>query len=92
MYILYKNPIQLDTLAIVRFIHFSGKPVIPRYCVEINHPKWVVNLPSIEEYNGNRHVGINEVVKYYESKTGITDLLKKSEEFSNKFPLYTINS
>lgn len=92
MYILHKNPIQLDTLAIVRFLQFSGKPCIPKYCIEINHPSWVTSLPSIEEYNGKRHIGMNEVVKYYESKTGINDLFKKSEEFSKKFPLYTINS
>jgi hypothetical protein len=82
MYILYKKPIQMDTLVIVRFLQFSGNPCLPRYCIEINHPKWVTSLHSIEEYNGVRHVGIHEVVKYYESKSG---------EFSKKFPNYTIN-
>lgn len=91
MYILYKNPIQLETLAIVRYLQYSGKPNIPRYCIEINHPSWVTSLPSVEEYNGTKHVGLDAVVKYYENKSEISDLLKKSEEFSKKFPDFTIN-
>lgn len=45
MYILYKNPIQLETLAIVRYYNIQENRTFP----EINHPSWATSLPSVEE-------------------------------------------
>jgi hypothetical protein len=90
-YILYKNALQLDTLKIVRYLHFNGKSNLPKYVIERSHPEWVTELPSLIEYDGTKHIGKSEVIKYYENKSGIDDILNKANLFSVSNPNYTIN-
>ena len=50
VYLLYKGPVQLDTLAMVRYLHSQGIDLQPALCVERQHPEWVAALPSIEVF------------------------------------------
>lgn len=47
MYILYKKPLQLDTLYIVQYLHSINITFLPHSIFERNHPPNVTNLPSI---------------------------------------------
>jgi hypothetical protein len=47
-YILYKKPIQLETLYIVQYLYYLRIICIPKCCIERNYPIWVNDLPSIE--------------------------------------------
>jgi len=86
MYILYKNPIQLSTLHIVQYCHYNNIHIKPKYCIERNHPKEVKELPTIFDINENKYYsGLDEVIEYYQSKTG------KSNEFKKQNPDYHIN-
>lgn len=40
-YVLYKKPIQYDTLYIVQYLHYLGINIVPTCCIERNHPEWV---------------------------------------------------
>jgi hypothetical protein len=90
-YVLYKHPIQYDTLNIVRYLHSIGKSNEPLHCIERNYPDWVLELPSIKELNGATHIGFENVVKYYENVSGITDLLEKVNIFKTNNTNYTIH-
>ena len=47
-YILYKNPIQTDTLKMVRYLYtLTGSNCLPLSCIERAFPAWVTQLPSI---------------------------------------------
>jgi hypothetical protein len=81
-YILYKNPIQLDTLEIVHYLHSHGyKHVAPACCIERNHPAWVTMLPAIETMGGHRYIGLDMCVQYWETLHGETNLLDKAHKF-----------
>lgn len=80
-YILYKNPIQLDTLAIVQYLHSCGCHAQPKYCIERGHPAWVTELPSIETDGGQRYVGLDQCIQFYEHVSGRSDLLKDALAF-----------
>ena len=90
-YILYKNPIQYDTLYIVKYLHYLGINIIPTCCIERNHPEWVKELPSIETVEKERYIGINECIYFFEKKTNIDNLYNKSYEFKNMNPNYRIH-
>lgn len=91
-YILYKNPIQIDTLTIVQYLHYNGHKATPKYCIERNYPPWVVDLPSIETISEQqRYVGLNNCILFYEKNYDIKDILAKSLNFKNKNPDYCIN-
>lgn len=47
MYILYKKPIQLETLNIVRYLHSHHINLLPDAVYERNYPNNVTELPSI---------------------------------------------
>lgn len=74
-YILYKNPVQLDTLAIVHYL-FSEKNIdlSPHVIFERNHPNWVSSIPSIL-YDDEKFIGLSECIRFYEKYSGITNLL-----------------
>lgn len=91
-YVLYKNPIQTDTLAIVQYLNSLGIKLLPAYCIELNHSSWVVELPSIEVFGGRRYIGLRECIGFYESVSGERNLLKKALEFKEKNPGYKIVS
>ncbi len=90
-YVLYKNPIQHNTLHIVQYLHSIGKSNEPQHCIERNYPEWAINLPAIKELNGTTHIGFENVVKYYEQKSGVKDLLEKVNIFKIENPNYTIH-
>jgi hypothetical protein len=90
-YILYKNPIQLDTLHIVQYLHSIDINIIPKYCIERNHPKWVAELPSIETSNGQKYIGINACIHFYTRVSNIENIMEKTETFIKKYPEYRIN-
>ena len=89
MYILYKNPIQLDTLYIVQYLHYNNINILPSYIIEKNYPNYITNLPTII-YNNNIYSGLSEVISFYEQISGIDNILEKAIEFKKQNPKYTI--
>jgi hypothetical protein len=88
-YILYKHPIQYDTLNMVQYLYNINVDIQPIYCIERNHG--ITILPTIYDVSENKYYyGIEEVVRYYEINSKIGDLLKKSMEFKKKNPSYKI--
>jgi hypothetical protein len=81
VYTLFKNPIQENTLGIVRFLHANGIILMPQMCIERNHPEWVVDLPCIETKNGDRYIGFDECVRFYEEQSKITNIVACAKEF-----------
>lgn len=90
MYILYKQPIQLETLYIVQYLHSRGIHLLPSMIVERNYPANVTELPTIV-YEQIQYNGLDQVVSLYESISGIDNLLEKSKEFKKQNPTYTIH-
>jgi hypothetical protein len=90
-YILYKNPIQLDTLAIVQYLHSLGCNAQPRLCIERGHPAWVTELPSIETSGGQRYIGFDQCIQFYESLSGRSDLLADALAFKDKHRYFRIH-
>jgi len=87
-YVLYKEPVSLDTLHIVQYLHSNGILLLPKYIIERNHGYKV--LPTI--VCGNKiYAGILEVVKFYENNSGIHNLLSKSREWKLNNSNYRIN-
>lgn len=91
-YILYKHPVQLDTLFVVQYLHHLGYDILPEYCIERNHPSWATDLPSIETIQGDRYIGLDECISFYETQTNQTDLLQRSSAFKQSNPNYRIHA
>lgn len=89
MYVLYKNPIQINTLYIVQYLHYNKINFLPSIIIERNYPHFITELPTII-YNNNIYSGLNEVVSLYENISGINNILEKSIEFKKQNPKYTI--
>lgn len=99
MYILYKNPIQLETLQIVQYLHSQNItllktqqgniPLLPTAIVERSYPSFISHLPTIV-CQGIKYEGLEGVVLFYETGSGINGLLEKSAEFKKQNPKYTI--
>jgi hypothetical protein len=87
-YILYKEPISLDTLCIVQYLYSNGIKILPNLIIERNHGFTV--LPTIVCDN-QIYSGLDQVIYFYEKVTGITDILTKSQEWKVKNPNYRIN-
>lgn len=87
-YILYKEPVSLDTLYIVQYLHAHGIKLVPKFIIERNHGVKV--LPTIVCGN-NIYSGLQEVIGFYEQISGITDILTKSREWKELNPDYRIN-
>jgi hypothetical protein len=91
-HIIYKNPVQLDTLAIMQYMHSQGIDMKPLQIIERQYPYWVTQLPSIYDVdNSQQLVGFENCVQYYERVSGISDLLNKATEFKACNPTYRIN-
>ena len=90
MYTLYKNPIQLDTLYIVQYLHYKNIMFLPSIIIERNYPNFVTELPTIN-YKNKIYNGLEEVISLYETISGIDKILEKAIEFKNQNPKYTIN-
>ena len=91
-YTLFKNPVQLDTLAIVQYLHSCGVQAEPAQCIERCHPAWVTQLPSIEDHTtGERFVGLIECERFYERLSGKgPGLLTRALAFKADHPEYRI--
>jgi len=89
MYVLYKNPIQLETLHIVQYLYQENVHFLPSIIIERSYPIFVTNLPTIL-YNDNLYIGLDECIKLFETYSGIDNLLQKSNEFKILNPKYTI--
>jgi hypothetical protein len=90
-FVLHKSPLQLDTLAIVQYLHSIGRPCTPAACVERNHPVWVHELPSIETATA-RYVGIGSCLDFWQKESGVDNLLEKAIAFKDWYPGYTISN
>jgi hypothetical protein len=86
-YTLYKEPMSLDTLYIVQYLHAHGTTLIPKYIIERNHGVSV--LPSVA-HGDKLYLGLLEVVKFYENASGISNLLIKAREWKENNPDYRI--
>jgi hypothetical protein len=89
MYILYKNPIQKDTLHIVQYLHNNQIHFLPSTIIERNYPNFVTELPTIS-YNNKLYIGLDQVVGLYETISGIDNVLEKANEFKIQHPRYTV--
>jgi hypothetical protein len=92
MYVLYKNPIELDTLYIVQYLNYVGFKLLPMKCIERNHPSWVTDLPSIKTIKGDMYIGLRECLIFYETESNISNLQYKAKSFKEKYPDYKINN
>lgn len=92
-YTLYKNPVQLDTLAIVQFLHSIGVRAEPSRCIERCHPAWVTQLPSImDDTTGEVFVGLHECERFFEQMSGRgPGLLMDALAFKAEHPEYRIH-
>lgn len=90
-YTLYKEPVSLDTLYIVQYLHSINIDVTPSVIIERSYPKEISKLPSIITENGAIYSGLDEVVQYYTSLSSIQNLLQISKNFKISFPEYRIN-
>lgn len=85
-YILYKEPIQTETLHIVQYLHSQEHiTLLPIAIIERNHPPEIKELPTIETPRG-LYVGIDRVVQWYEEETVVSNLLQKSKEWKKQNP------
>lgn len=89
MYTLYKNPIQLETLYIVQYLHYKNISFLPSTIIERSYPQFVTELPTIY-YNNKTYTGLEEVISLYENISGIDNILEKAMEFKKQNPKYTI--
>ena len=89
MYTLYKNPIQLETLYIVQYLHYKNIMFLPSIIIERNYPQFVTELPTIN-YKNKIYNGLVEIISLYENISGIDNILEKAIEFKVQHPKYTI--
>lgn len=91
-YILYKSPVQLDTLAIVQYLASLDIDMSPFMIYERGYPEACIQLPSIFEVDTNLlYSGLKESILFFEKHTGISNLLDKALEFKAIHPEYRIN-
>lgn len=93
-YTLHKHPVQLDTLAIVQYLHSSGVRAEPARCVERCHPEWVTELPAIEvDATSERFVGLDACVRFYERASGEAEgMLARALAFKAARPEYRVHA
>lgn len=87
-YALCKNPVQLDTLNIVRYLHSIGVEARPSVVYERNHPAWATCLPAVLDLDTTmRHCGFDAVVRYLEDRSGVCDLALKPAVFDSDYTI-----
>lgn len=90
-YTLYKEPVQLETLAIVQYLHHCGISLLPSRVIKRCHPPELLPLPSIVEHDsGTVYRGLDGCVRFYEAATGIGNVLSKALVFKQQHPDYRI--
>ena len=87
VYTLFKNPIQLDTHRVVKYLQLQGHELSPTYILERNHPDWVSALPSIETDTKEKFIGWDACVEFWERETGVQGLGYMRDEGSAHFLL-----
>lgn len=89
-YTLYKQPIQLETLHVVRYLYHSGIYILPTVIVEHGHPP-NITLPSIYHHDTNElYEGLEECIRFYEKISGVSDVMNLANAFHESNPEYTI--
>ena len=90
MYTLYKNPTQIDTLNLVRYLNSTqGNKALPTMIYERNYPPEITKLPAIKSMNdGKLYLGIDECILFYESYFSEENLGEKAKLFAMKNPQY----
>ncbi len=83
-YVLYKNPIQLDTLACVQYLFSKGIDARPSYIVERNYPTFCTDLPTIKSENGDCYIGLFQCLGFYKEQSGLESITKLNYQV-NKF-------
>jgi hypothetical protein len=92
IYTLYKHPFQDDTLAIVRYCHHKGIICLPIICVERNHGISEDLLPAIKDHDTDTwYYGTNEVIRFYQLRTGLDDILHRALKFQKTHPDYVVH-
>ena len=85
-YTLYTQPIQLETLHIVRYLYHLNIHVLPTVVVERGHPRNIL-LPSIYNHDTNElYEGLEECVRFYEQMSGVSDIMNLAKEFHESHP------
>lgn len=92
-YVLYKEPVSLETLKIVRYLHSLGIDAKPSVIVERNHPPEVIALPAIYDKQGKEwYVGLDRCCEFYEMCSWVYELHMKASAFSDRVGVeYRIN-
>jgi len=90
-YTLYKSDTH-DIWCIVSYLHFIGRgdSVIPTFIINNTYPKWAINLPSIETNDGERFIGLDETIKFYEHYFQVKDVYNKARYFKTRYPSYFV--
>jgi hypothetical protein len=67
VYVLYKIPVQPETLKVVRWLHAKGVCAQPAQIVGRSYLEWVTDLPSIEVIeSGKQYVGLRSCLSFYQ--------------------------
>ena len=91
-YTLFKKPVQLDTLAVIQYLHHLGKDFRPSKIIERNHADWVTQLPSIrDEQTGLKYIGLENCVNFWERSSQQKGLLQRSLSWKASNPQYRVN-
>jgi hypothetical protein len=92
-FVLYKNPVQADTLDIVRFLHSASIfDASPSCCIERNWPPWVTELPAIKDLaDGTEFVGLQRCVSFWEHMSGVPNLFERAKMFAEEHPKYRVH-
>jgi hypothetical protein len=89
---LSKNPVQTDTLDVVRFLYKAGFDARAECVFERAHPSWAVALPAIKDLTTGRvYQGFSGCLQFYEEATGIANLDTRARAFKDEAPLYAIS-
>lgn len=94
-HVLFKRPVELDTLHVVQYLYSLGHDVRAEACIERNHPEWAVeSLPCIETAAGERHVGLDACVRFYAACASVpaSSLVAEAVAFKQAHPEYRISS
>jgi hypothetical protein len=82
-YILYKNPISVETLDVVRFLYAMN--IIDARAttiIERNYPPEIITRPSIYDTESKiLYSGLDECVKFFEEQANQRNLLKQASSF-----------
>ena len=90
-YVLYKAPIQLETLCVVQYLYALGIDLRPTSVVERNHSVRATALPAVHEVAIDEwHVGLDACVRFYEARSGLGDLARLAARFKDEHPDFRI--